>query len=209
VVVKTNLVPTVSITSPANNASFASGSTIPISVFATDKDGQIVKVMFFNGSTKLGEDLSSPHNFNWTNVPAGTYQLTARTIDNVGAIGISPAITVVVKAATNARISSESDESAEVNESDLTLDTKSYERARIFSQNSDGINDTWIWHTKKQHCICSIVIYDRAGRAVFQNDGLQNNWDGTFNGNSLPEAIYYYETNIEGVKKTGVVRIVK
>ena len=90
--------PTINITSPANNATFNEGAGIPITVFATDPDGQIVKVEFFNGTTKLGEDTSSPHTFTWNNATAGTYQLTAKTTDNSGLTGFSAPVTVVVKA---------------------------------------------------------------------------------------------------------------
>lgn len=91
-----NASPTVSITSPANNATFITGSAVTISATATDADGSISKVEFFQGTTKLGEDASSPYSFTWANVQAGSYSLTAKATDNGGATGTSSAINITV-----------------------------------------------------------------------------------------------------------------
>jgi GH18 family chitinase/chitodextrinase len=91
-----NVSPTASISSPANNASFATGSTITINATATDSDGTIAKVEFFQGSTKLGEDTSSPYSYVWANVPAGSYSLTVKATDNLNATGTSSPINITV-----------------------------------------------------------------------------------------------------------------
>jgi len=80
-----NVAPAVSITSPANNASFTTGSTVTINANATDSDGTVAKVEFFQGTTKLGEDLTTPYAFAWTSVPAGNYSITVKATDNIGA----------------------------------------------------------------------------------------------------------------------------
>jgi|GEM_PF-1178544 len=91
-----NQPPTVSITSPANNAAFTAVATIPISANATDSDGVINKVEFFQGTTKLGEDTQAPFTFNWTSVSAGAYVITARATDNAGATTTSSAVNITV-----------------------------------------------------------------------------------------------------------------
>ncbi|MFL5730847.1 MAG: glycosyl hydrolase family 8 [Cytophagaceae bacterium] len=91
-----NVAPNVSISSPANNASFTAGSTISISANATDSDGSISKVEFFQGSTLLGTSTASPYTFTWTNVPAGSYSLTAKATDNSGANKTSAAVSITV-----------------------------------------------------------------------------------------------------------------
>ena len=58
----------------------------------------MAKVEFFNGATKLGEDLSSPYTFTWSSVAAGTYTLTARATDNLGGMGTSAGSTITVNA---------------------------------------------------------------------------------------------------------------
>jgi RHS repeat-associated protein len=79
-----NTPPTVTLTSPAANAVIAPG-TVNLAATASDAGGSVTKVEFYNGSTKLGEDLTSPYTYAWTSVPAGTYPLMAKAIDNLGA----------------------------------------------------------------------------------------------------------------------------
>ncbi|HEX8039608.1 MAG TPA: Ig-like domain-containing protein, partial [Chryseosolibacter sp.] len=97
-VLAANLPPVVSITSPANNASFNAGNSVTINVNASDADGTISKVEFFRGTTKLGEDLTSPYSFAWTKVPAGAYTLTAKATDNLGVATTSAGVAITVNA---------------------------------------------------------------------------------------------------------------
>src|SRR5678815_3114076 len=53
VVVTPNVAPTVSITSPVANATFNAPAGITISASATDADGSISKVEFYNGATLI------------------------------------------------------------------------------------------------------------------------------------------------------------
>lgn len=92
----TNQPPVVSITSPADGASFTPGSNITINATATDADGTVSNVEFFNGATKLGEDDTSPYSFTWNSVPAGSYTLTARATDNGSASTTSGAVNITV-----------------------------------------------------------------------------------------------------------------
>jgi hypothetical protein len=96
-----NQVPTATITSPVIGANFIAPASLTINVTASDADGTISKVEFFNGNIKLGEDLSAPYNFTWNNVGAGTYQLTAKATDNLGAIATSAALSVTVNSLTS------------------------------------------------------------------------------------------------------------
>jgi O-glycosyl hydrolase len=99
-----NKAPVVNITSPANNATFFAPASVAISASASDADGTVAKVDYYNGTTFIGSDVSSPYNFTWTNVAAGTYTITAKATDNQGAVSTSPAITVVVSAFPTATI---------------------------------------------------------------------------------------------------------
>jgi hypothetical protein len=90
-----NTPPSVNMTSPMNGQTFTAPAQIAISAAASDSDG-VAKVEFFQGTTKLGEDLSGPYQFAWDNVPAGSYSLTAKATDNAGAGSTSPAVTITV-----------------------------------------------------------------------------------------------------------------
>lgn len=89
--------PTVSITSPANGAIFTAPASFNIDANASDTDGTITQVEFFSGSTSLGIDTSSPYSVPYNNVPAGTYNLTAKATDNVGAYMITNPVTITVQ----------------------------------------------------------------------------------------------------------------
>ncbi len=96
----TNNPPSVSITSPSNGASFTTGDNITINANASDNDGSVTLVEFYQGSTKLGQDASSPYSYTWSNVPQGNYSLTARATDNGGATTTSSAINISVNTST-------------------------------------------------------------------------------------------------------------
>ncbi|WP_299251265.1 glycosyl hydrolase family 8, partial [uncultured Cytophaga sp.] len=92
----TNVAPTVSLTAPANNATYTAPASITISANASDSDGSIAKVEFFNGSTLLATDASAPYSYTWTGVAAGTYNITAKATDNSGAATTSAAVSITV-----------------------------------------------------------------------------------------------------------------
>ena len=88
--------PTVSITSPASGSTYTSPASISLSATAADTDGAIASVAFVANGTTLGTDTSSPFGFDWTNVPAGSYTVTAVATDNLGATTTSAPVSVVV-----------------------------------------------------------------------------------------------------------------
>ena len=91
-----NILPTVSITSPLNGDLFFSGDDIVIEANASDTNGFITKVEFYQGTTKLGEDTNAPYSYAWNNVPVGRYSLTARATDNNDGAGTSSAVSIGV-----------------------------------------------------------------------------------------------------------------
>jgi chitinase len=96
-----NQAPTVSLSSPAGGATFTAGSTITVSANAADADGTVSKVEFFQGSTSLGVDTSSPYGITWSNVAAGSYTLKAVATDNAGAATTSATVSITVTTSTN------------------------------------------------------------------------------------------------------------
>jgi len=96
-----NVKPVVSITAPANNTVYVSPAVVNITATASDADGTISKVEFYNGTSKLSEDASSPYSFSWTNVAAGTYNITAIATDDKGAKTTSSVISILVSKPTD------------------------------------------------------------------------------------------------------------
>jgi regulation of enolase protein 1 (concanavalin A-like superfamily) len=92
--------PVVTLTSPANGATFTSPASVAMTATATDADGTIARVDFYNGTTLLGTDATAPYTFTWGSVAAGTYTVNAVAVDNAGATGSSATATITVSAAT-------------------------------------------------------------------------------------------------------------
>lgn len=97
-VTSTNVPPTVSITAPANNASYVAPATINITTNPNDSDGTIAKVELYSNATLIATLTSSPFTYSYTNVAPGTYALTAIATDNQGATAASSAVNVTVNA---------------------------------------------------------------------------------------------------------------
>lgn len=76
--------PTAALTAPTANAVFTSPRTLTLTAAAVATSGSITKVEFFNGSTKLGEDLSPPYEYTWSVLAPGVASLMARATDNTG-----------------------------------------------------------------------------------------------------------------------------
>ncbi len=88
-----NAAPTVAITTPANNGSAALNTTINLTATATDTDGSVARVEFFDGSAKLGTVTTAPYAFAWTGATAGVHNLTAVATDDSGLDTVSSIVT--------------------------------------------------------------------------------------------------------------------
>ena len=91
-----NQPPSVSLSSPANGATYPAASTIPVSATASDPDGMIARVEFYAGTTLIGTDTTSPYSASWANVAAGTYTLKAVVWDAAGASTTSATRSITV-----------------------------------------------------------------------------------------------------------------
>lgn len=76
--------PTVAFTSPANNAAFTQGTAITLTATATDADGSIASVKFYDGATLLTTDNTTPYTYSWTNATTGSHTVKAVATDNSG-----------------------------------------------------------------------------------------------------------------------------
>src|SRR6185369_9053558 len=76
--------PVVSISSPTNGAHFAAPANVTIDAMASNSDGSVTNVEFFDGTTSLGNDISSPYSVT-VNLAIGTHLLTATARDAHGA----------------------------------------------------------------------------------------------------------------------------
>ncbi len=91
-----NIAPVTAITSPADNTGFTALSNITITASASDADGSVTLVEFYNGGTLLGSKSAAPYTITWDNVAAGTYSLTVVATDNFNTKTTSTAVSITV-----------------------------------------------------------------------------------------------------------------
>jgi len=94
-----NTPPSVSLTAPVEGSMYNAPATVLVSANATDSDGTISKVDFYNDTTLIGTETSAPYTLSWNSVAAGSYALTAKATDNSGASTASGAVSISVNAA--------------------------------------------------------------------------------------------------------------
>jgi uncharacterized repeat protein (TIGR03803 family) len=91
-----NGAPAVSLTSPTNNATYIAPANVKLTATASDEDGTISKVEFYNGTHLLHTEYVAPYSFTWSHVPAGKYTLTAKATDNSGLVTTSAAVHISI-----------------------------------------------------------------------------------------------------------------
>lgn len=80
-----------------------------------------------------------------------------------------------------------------------------------FSPNGDGIDDTWELANTLAFKNCKLTIINRNGSIVYSMaNGYDNSWDGTYQGNPLPEGVYYYIFECpDGFSQKGALLLVR
>jgi len=64
--------------------------------------------------------------------------------------------------------------------------------ANAFTPNNDGVNDVWEIRGLDLFPDAQVDVYNRWGALLFTSKDYEKPWDGTYNGNDLPEGAYYY-----------------
>jgi gliding motility-associated-like protein len=83
----------------------------------------------------------------------------------------------------------------------------------VFTPNNDGVND--MFFTPNTHIVkYDLTIFNRWGQLLFSSEDPLKGWDGTFNGQIVPDGVYVYILNAKGAdevvyKKTGHITIIK
>jgi len=104
--------PIVAFTAPIKNCSyttFGSNATVEkvvLSASASDPDGTVASVAFYDGTTLLNTDQTAPYSFTWTNVPVGTHVIKAVVTDNDNRTAASSMTFYVNAPTTNFLVSS-------------------------------------------------------------------------------------------------------
>jgi hypothetical protein len=89
-------IPTVTLTSPANNSAFLIGSDVIVRASASDNDGEVTKIELFEGSNKIGEGSESPFEVTWPATLEGSYKFRAVATDDSGLSRTSAPVSILV-----------------------------------------------------------------------------------------------------------------
>jgi RHS repeat-associated protein len=96
--------PSISLTSPLNNAQYGAGNTASLAANATRGSAPLSRVEFEARNSASGAqvfshtDLTAPYGVNWNLLPVGSFVVTARVIDTAGASAVDSRSIVVVPA---------------------------------------------------------------------------------------------------------------
>ena len=69
--------------------------------------------------------------------------------------------------------------------------------ANLFTPDGDGINDNWHVEGIENFPDNEVFIYNIYGKGVFTKKAYANDWQGTYNGDQLPDGTYYYLIRFE------------
>ncbi|MCC5921255.1 MAG: FG-GAP-like repeat-containing protein [Cyclobacteriaceae bacterium] len=73
---------------------------------------------------------------------------------------------------------------------------------KVFTPNSDGIDDVFVIENIERFPECEVRIIDRQGKVIFQEQPYNNNWDGTYRGSPVVEGVYFYVIVCNGVRES-------
>ena len=91
-----NLPPSINFTNPLNNASLVNVAGVTLFVDATDTNGAVANVKFFDSGVLLGMDTTAPYSFFAGNLAPGLHPFTAVVTDNLGLSATSSVVNVTV-----------------------------------------------------------------------------------------------------------------
>jgi gliding motility-associated-like protein len=99
----------------------------------------------------------------------------------------------------------------EVHIQNATASTK-LKPSLFFSPNTDAINPYWTVENILDYPQCSVTIFDDKGIKVYEAKPYLNDWDGTMNGRTLPDGVYYFIIRCDGQEKnprTGSITLLR
>jgi gliding motility-associated-like protein len=138
----------------------------------------------------LASNGTDPYSFVWSNgvllaenngIAAGTYEVTV-----TDGIGCETSATIVVVDPTE----------------------PCFSIPGALSPNGDGINETWAVGGLSQYPDAKVSVFNRWGQQVYTGNYATEPWDGSYDGENLPTADYYYILDLgNGETYNGVVTL--
>jgi hypothetical protein len=147
-----NQPPIVKILNPSKGIKIDQLSPVTINAIASDPDGIVSKVEFYNGTEKLVELNSAPYTFVWKAAVAGKYTITAIATDNLNDTTVSSPVEFEIG-------------------SDIKNDIKS-EIVKLYPNPNNG-NFSIEFINPLQSDKSEVIITDLAGKQVFSSQVLK------------------------------------
>ncbi|MBI5386580.1 MAG: alkaline phosphatase family protein [Verrucomicrobia bacterium] len=88
--------PNVTLTAPANNASFTAPTNITLTASASGGNGPMSRVEFYQAGQLISQDTNAPYSIVWSNVPPGSYAITAVAVEATGVTNASTPVLITV-----------------------------------------------------------------------------------------------------------------
>jgi Bacterial Ig domain/Divergent InlB B-repeat domain len=102
--------PIVTITAPTNGAVFAAPASFTVRTSVSGGGNNVRQIEFFNGTNSLGVDIDNPYRMEMSDLPAGTYLLSAVLTDTAGGSSTN-SVTIIVNALPGVAITNPADDS--------------------------------------------------------------------------------------------------
>jgi gliding motility-associated-like protein len=69
-----------------------------------------------------------------------------------------------------------------------------------FSPNGDSIDDLFVIEGLENYTNCTVTVFTRNGRKVFEKKSYTNDWDAVENGKILPAGVYFFLVTCENTE---------
>lgn len=81
--------------------------------------------------------------------------------------------------------------------------------ANYVSLNGDGLNDVWNIINIEYFPDNEVMVFNNQGMIVYEKTAYNNTWDGTYNGDKLPDGSYFYVVKVNSLNQSvkGVLTI--
>lgn len=82
--------------------------------------------------------------------------------------------------------------------------------SNLMTPDGNGENDTWKIYPEASLLNCQVKLYDGFGRELINTDNYNNDWDGNYEGEAVPDGdYYYYIKSSDGTVKKGTLTILR
>jgi gliding motility-associated-like protein len=175
--------------SPSYGGPICPGTSITFTANANVSTGSNIKYEWQINGANINVNSATYTSSTWVNDDVVTCSLMSDGKCVLNPVTVSNAITIAVRTEAECEIV----------------------KYNTFTPNNDGVNDTWNIPALAYYPNCTVLIYARNGRLVFQSTGYAKAWDGNYNGAQLPASTYYYiiDTKIGKQPLSGSITILK